>query len=539
MQNLKQNRDYMVYDLAGVIRNMDQDQRIFTLLLSHEYTTKTIEDLGYKALKGIDRARFLALEKANALVPVEKNLHFFIVKLSQRVSNSLGEDGWENMGFEQTVHWYISSFGHFVTDTWNNFMPILNFLNPGHETFLDFWKAFGTTRDVYTGNEGVVRETKYLRFGIVICSEIKYIVTAVCFLPPEIAAELLLSFRRRNDEFVQLLLVANSEKVTKWHTAFYLRYPAKVCLRFSRAVCDLLLDTNDSKLVAQFFADYCARLGYLEGNKSLLPRLTKVIRKFNWSVIGAAVLQALGDTTNMVETKYFDDDDTWEVIKVGGFENDSSAELLLQVANGLSEGEAKRSIVKAAVENGLDVRSTALAQILWEYATTHTEIIENIVTQLELKEPHELVPFTECFAQYIAGLDEDDETFAKLQSIAAKRCVWLREEIQRLEMPFTWEMPYAKKTKDEIQAFLRGPDEMMVKNFSRYTFFELEHFVQECLKHGGPWHASVTVEIVSDEKASSVKITKTRKWFESERAKIPEYKSELKLLDNLGKLACE
>ncbi|KAL3667355.1 hypothetical protein V7S43_007581 [Phytophthora oleae] len=224
-----------------------------------------------------------------------------------------------------------------------------------------------------------------------------------------------------------------------------------------------------------------------------------------------------------------EDDENPNLIKVGGFGNDSSSELLLQVAGGLSDGEAKQSLVKAAVDNGLDVRSAGVARILWEHVTTHTEIVEEVVAKLQQKEPHELVPFANCFLQYIANLDEEDEMCVKLRGIADKRREWLREEIRRLEKPFTgtWEMPYAKGMKDEILEFLRGPDETMTTKFKVRCVYDANNFVKECLSGGGPWHAFVTTEIVSDEKEPFVKITKTRKWFEDETVKIPEYKSEL------------
>ncbi|KAL3667309.1 hypothetical protein V7S43_007538 [Phytophthora oleae] len=212
----------------------------------------------------------------------------------------------------------------------------------------------------------------------------------------------------------------------------------------------------------------------------------KAIRKFGWSVIGEAVLGILKDTETMVLSEEYPDDlENPKLLKVGGFGNDLT----------------KQSFVKAAVENGLDVRSTAVAHFLWECVTTHTEIVEEVVVaKLQQKESHGLVPFTNCFSQCIADLDEEDDMCVKLRDIAAKRCKWLREMIRRLEMPFTWEMPYARETKEEILAFLRGPDETMTMKFKERCWFEPENFVKDCLSHGGPWHASVTVEIFSREK---------------------------------------
>ncbi|KAL3667356.1 hypothetical protein V7S43_007582 [Phytophthora oleae] len=105
MQDLKQNPDSVVDDLAGVIRDMYTEESC-ALLLSHEYTEKSIGEMGCGALKGVDNARFRALEEANALVPVDKKLRFFIAKLSQDIDNRLDENGWANWFGRQEICWY-------------------------------------------------------------------------------------------------------------------------------------------------------------------------------------------------------------------------------------------------------------------------------------------------------------------------------------------------------------------------------------------------------------------------------------------------
>ncbi|KAF1790782.1 Oxoglutarate/iron-dependent dioxygenase [Phytophthora cactorum] len=69
-------------ELANVINSMGPEDESFALLLTHEYTKKSIEDLGSGALKGVDSARFRVLEEANYLVPADKKLRFFIAKLA-------------------------------------------------------------------------------------------------------------------------------------------------------------------------------------------------------------------------------------------------------------------------------------------------------------------------------------------------------------------------------------------------------------------------------------------------------------------------
>ncbi|GMF14091.1 unnamed protein product [Phytophthora lilii] len=64
----------MVTELAHAIDTMGPEDESFTLLLSREYTEKSIGGLGSDALKGIDRARFCVLQEANAAVFADKKL---------------------------------------------------------------------------------------------------------------------------------------------------------------------------------------------------------------------------------------------------------------------------------------------------------------------------------------------------------------------------------------------------------------------------------------------------------------------------------
>lgn len=94
-------------DLAEAIGAMRAKHDSFALLLSHEYTKKSISDLGTGALKGVDSARFRALEAANSAVDGnDMKLRFFIAKLSFKVDNRLDEDGWSKGGWghEQAPH---------------------------------------------------------------------------------------------------------------------------------------------------------------------------------------------------------------------------------------------------------------------------------------------------------------------------------------------------------------------------------------------------------------------------------------------------
>lgn len=194
MRHLKRDSNTTMCDeLAGVINGMEPQEKSFAMLLSHEYTKKSIGDLGSGALKGIDGARFRTLEEANTRVSPDKQLRFFLAKLSIKIGNCLDEDRWHIWDHQQAIHWYTPNGEDF--GRWENkkLEQKLNFLNPGRETFLQLWKSFGSTDDVFTGNEGPIKMTKYHRFAIIAWPATRYFENVIKFMSAEIAAEAFVS----------------------------------------------------------------------------------------------------------------------------------------------------------------------------------------------------------------------------------------------------------------------------------------------------------------------------------------------------------
>ncbi|EGZ25951.1 hypothetical protein PHYSODRAFT_326906 [Phytophthora sojae] len=206
-------------DLVDVISSMGKEDESFALLLSHEYTKKNIGELGAGALKGVDSARFRALEEANQVVADDKKLRFFIAKLILKENNMLDEEGWRHCGRNQALHWYSingKDVGH-----WDDYTlkVYLNFLNPGKESFIQLWKAYGTAEDVYTGNDGPIKSTSF------------HLENLLNLVSEEVAVEELLS-RRPVD--------------------------ATVLRNF---LDKLLLDVGDVDLAKLFLSTYCPYLG--------------------------------------------------------------------------------------------------------------------------------------------------------------------------------------------------------------------------------------------------------------------------------------
>ncbi|KAE8904026.1 hypothetical protein PF005_g7449 [Phytophthora fragariae] len=171
MRHLERNPNKpMSAALADVIETMQAGDDCFALLLSHEYTENSIEGFGAGALKGVDRARFLSLEEANASVSAEKKLQLHLVELHHRVVfyGSRGDIGdWDEESREEETKWY--SIDGKSLGPGDNVEVKFNFLNPGQETFSQLWrKPFGSSEiHGYMGNEGPTKRTAYSRYAII------------------------------------------------------------------------------------------------------------------------------------------------------------------------------------------------------------------------------------------------------------------------------------------------------------------------------------------------------------------------------------
>ncbi|KAI9983694.1 hypothetical protein PInf_007761 [Phytophthora infestans] len=174
--HLKRDQNMTMSDeLANVIKGMGPDNDSFALLLSHEYTKKSIGELGTDALKGVDGARVRVLEEANNLVPSDKKLRLFLVKLVVKVVAALSEEGWKEYSRKQVLHWYTTTGA--TLGSWDDKMLSrkLNFLNPGHESFLQVWQPYGVPEDVYSDSGEPIKRTKYSRFAIIAWSAARHL----------------------------------------------------------------------------------------------------------------------------------------------------------------------------------------------------------------------------------------------------------------------------------------------------------------------------------------------------------------------------
>ncbi|UIZ21715.1 hypothetical protein KXD40_000244 [Peronospora effusa] len=478
MHHLRKDPTWTVPDALSVaISQMENES--FALFLSHHYTKKSIRNFGCAALKGVDRARFQALEVANSRVSDDKKLRFFIVKMSLRVD--ICPYGFTCSGRKQAFYWYTASgedLGRWKDEEGGKMLKF-NFLNPGGETFFELWNSYITRWEtVYTGNEGPIDSTKYSR-------------SAVFAWPTVRHGENMLNFT-----FAEL------------------------------AVKDLASRKPVSAAELRTFLDAAtSRLGKQNENASLIPAFIKIASTFSWDDVGEALLDVLG-----TQSPY------WGYGEKSG---DSVVELLLRVAAGLNDGAPRQALLAKALEeienDEMVLHSSTAAEVLWKHAIClgDSQSFDMVISRLDKMEPNELGPFGNVLVQHGSDFDPTSEQFALLSKIAAKRVEWLEGEIHKLDKlskTFSWEMPYADSEFEEITEFLRGPQQSMILRGETSSekfngFRKAKKFAATVNLYRYSDSSYVAKAIEGD--GASVTITKIRQWYEDSQAKLARYTEEM------------
>ncbi|EGZ10606.1 hypothetical protein PHYSODRAFT_261828 [Phytophthora sojae] len=502
----------------------------FALLLVHKYTTKSIQNLGSGALEGIDRARFHALEEANALVAPDKKLRFFIARLAHDVRYYDDGGRCRKDAHRESMTWY--SMAGEDQGRVKNSKQKLNLLNPGNETLEDLWWKYGilTKEGGYTGNAGSTKITTYSRYAIVAWRVADDAKKALRFLPMLAAAEALRAQRpvdgaalRKLFDTANVRLEAENRdreywegRVTTWS------------MDLREVVCDLLVDAGDIDAVNLFFNDYCGALGGLEGNEAFVPSITKILRAYNWDEVGEAVCKALGESDDK-----------------GGKGGLSALEMILRVIDGLDHGAARQALIDKAMQQTTSTKDEDLfvlsyIGVLWKVAIDCADktLFDAVADRLKNADPSLLGPSIQYLSQYVNSADANDEKAGIVAFVAPKRIQWLRDQVEALEKPFSWEMREAEfPDNDEIQSFLRGLEVSMEIKGAKKRFNDLE----EAKQYAADWakkqtKCSFEAEGHETDGVAFVTITKTRDWFLKQQSNLVLYRKELRrLVDRFDK----
>ncbi|EGZ20439.1 hypothetical protein PHYSODRAFT_328539 [Phytophthora sojae] len=411
MRHLKRDHEQLLSEeLADALSTIGPEAESFALLLVHEYTEKSIGDLGSGALKGIDRARFVALEESNAI-------EYF------------GQDGlemcaWEETSRKHSITWFSTSgqcFGVKKKPTIK-----INFLNPGHETFYALWRPHGSSEEHgYMGNHGPSKNTMYYRYAVVAWPAAQDVRNALQFINTEAAVNALKTQKPIDAGALGEIMSKIQAKLEKKKYR-----PKPISTEFCQAICEVLVTAGDVAVVSKFFRKsfnkLCARL---QDCKTVIPVLVSMLRSLNWNDVGAAVLESLGQ-----------------------MHRPTSVAISVFVANGLDDGEAKTALMQFAMEkavqlsNGLASCSARCAEILWKWAfcLDDTDALNTFADKMMKLQPTSVDVATQALVQCSQEMAAKGDRPAALKAIADNWVSWLKAQIQDLEKPFSWEMPDAK-----------------------------------------------------------------------------------------------
>ncbi|POM72816.1 Hypothetical protein PHPALM_10414 [Phytophthora palmivora] len=175
--------------------------------------------------------------------------------------------------------------------------------------------------------------------------------------------------------------------------------------------------------------------------------------------------------------------------------------------------------------------------LLWKWVIHcgDKSVFDSVTDKFTKAEPSLLGPSIQYLSQYLCANGEDNDKIAMLGLSVCKRVKWLKDEIDVLNKPFTWEMSEAEFPDNgaipAIQAFLRGPEVSMttekVKNFKGYQ--EAQNYAARIMRFEQD-HCSFEMEGTTINAKTFVTITKTRKWFLAQQKQLVQHQTELRLL---------
>ncbi|KAG7378334.1 hypothetical protein PHYPSEUDO_010242 [Phytophthora pseudosyringae] len=400
MHQMRKSSDKLLSEkLAEAITTMCPEDKYFVLLLSHEYTAKSVKDCGCGALKGVDRARFHALEDANASVLTEKKLTMFIVQLMHEIRYDGDEEmyKWEEYKRTNYIDWYSTSGKHLVSVSSAGEVG-LNFLNPGRETFAHLWRPHGeSAKEGYLGNEGRTKETTYSRFAIIAWPVAYGHLSAFRLGGLTLGAIAVQASKPVRAATLRGLMDTAEESLAR--KEYHWSPPTPASLGFCQALCASLVEVGDLELLNSFFTKFLRKL---EEKSAFAPSLLAVVRAFNWSDIGAALLTALSEITDN------------QVIS-----------MVLGVIDGLAEGPAQNELLMFAVERAIKVRDYSLALskclpllIKWTMKRDDKSAFEIVANRLKAMDGSLLGPAMEVFSRHVGYIDRGDDKHELVASVA-------------------------------------------------------------------------------------------------------------------------
>ncbi|EPQ26345.1 uncharacterized protein PFL1_05993 [Pseudozyma flocculosa PF-1] len=158
--------------LAAALGKLADEERRFYHLLDHDYTAKSIKQLGERALKGVDRERVASLCAASRLLSQDRRYAFYIAEATRKTLHAFDgpESGWSEY-WEPVIRFERyqrldgtripgdASLGHLFTNR--------DVLNPDSKSMLQLWAGHRRQESGWLGNDGPSQDTIYSKYVLI------------------------------------------------------------------------------------------------------------------------------------------------------------------------------------------------------------------------------------------------------------------------------------------------------------------------------------------------------------------------------------
>ncbi|KAL4177237.1 hypothetical protein KRP22_002171 [Phytophthora ramorum] len=331
------------------------------------------------------------------------------------------------------------------------------------------------------------------------------VATLVVQLPSEHSGGDLVVYRGRDVEF------RHDFGVQKGVAAYLPHYAAY----FADAPCARVEVTSGFQLMLTYALSLPVEMKYLEGVKGDIPLSDEL----------AEVLKEVEPEDEcfglLLESEYSE----ITILSKG-------AEALSEMDNtSLECGEAQTALLRRVVEKASSIAPEKLVEcesrkLLWKCAVRSEDVtvLEMVVGHFKKIKPNNLDRVIDAASEYTDALDTQDKKFTIIASLAELRMEWLNKKLDKLDKPFTWEMPDASFIDNaRVQAFLRGLESTMTTR--GLVYFRNQRHAQRWTRHK---QTKASFELIAEGtgREAFVTIAKTRRHYEAQQNRVEKFIAE-------------
>ncbi|KAE9100892.1 hypothetical protein PF005_g23831 [Phytophthora fragariae] len=390
------------------------------LLLKNDYDSNVLAESGASALTGVDLARIQTIEKLNAVLPVNKKLQFFAVRLEHEIESvCTGESDYDD-GLEKE---------HKDSIVWYTIEPTSNVTMPSDEDNKRFEARMRSGGyEEYDDPPSPTKHDRYSRYGVIILPRERAMEVIRKFSGNDAAAAYLQQYPTRDSAALRSLLTNGDYDTKEWNDA----------------VCHSLVEMNDASLVHLFF-EQVANIFCTANRVDISSAVPILVRGFGWEVIETPFLSCYASHSVYEH----------EVLEV-----------LVHLANAFSGHDDQKRILESLLHeakfwNPFYISSDYYKiELLWSCASHCSDItvFERFVILLKRSGP-------DCYGSMIQRLEKysDEVCFSPRERVAfsdfvAARVHYLKAAVTNRGKPGEWTIPQAcVPNEPEVEEFLRGP----------------------------------------------------------------------------------